>query len=55
MRPPYAQPTSTRSVLGLFQGQEADIRTDIGLYRIYKNGKLVSEEKDISKYWNDQR
>lgn len=31
----------------------ADIRTDIGLYRIYRDGKLASEEKDISKYWND--
>jgi len=31
----------------------ADIRTDIGLYRIYKDGELAAEERDISKYWNE--
>lgn len=31
----------------------ADIRTDIGLYRVYKDGELVDELKDITKYWRD--
>ncbi len=31
----------------------ADIRTDIGLYRVYRDGKLASEEQDITAYWND--
>ncbi|MBI2853964.1 MAG: putative hydro-lyase [Chloroflexi bacterium] len=31
----------------------ADIRTDVPLYRIYKNGKLSSEEKNITNYWRD--
>jgi len=31
----------------------ADIRTDIGFYRIYENGKLKSETKNIIDYWNN--
>jgi len=32
----------------------ADIRVDIPLYRIYKNGELITEEQDITKYWNSE-
>ena len=32
----------------------ADIRTDIPLYRIYKNGELIAEEPDITKFWGDE-
>jgi uncharacterized protein YcsI (UPF0317 family) len=32
---------------------EADIRTDIPKYRIYRHGELVAEESDILKYWED--
>ena len=32
----------------------ADIRTDIPLYRIYRNGKLTSEETDIKSYWTSE-
>ena len=31
----------------------ADVRTDIGLYRVFKNGEMVDEVKDISSYWQD--
>ena len=31
----------------------ADIRVDIALYRVYQNGKLTAEVKDIEEYWND--
>lgn len=31
----------------------ADLRVDIPLYRIYRNGKLVAEERDVTAYWND--
>ena len=31
----------------------ADLRMDVPLYRIYRNGKLVAEERDISGHWND--
>ena len=32
----------------------ADIRTDIPLYRVYQNGELTAEVKDIKEYWNDE-
>ena len=31
-----------------------DIRVAIPLYRIYKNGELITEEQDITKYWNSE-
>ncbi|AJQ25717.1 putative hydro-lyase [Pelosinus fermentans] len=32
---------------------EADIRTDIPKYRIYRSGELTEEVTDIMKYWED--
>ncbi|MFC2013613.1 putative hydro-lyase [Chloroflexota bacterium] len=32
----------------------ADIRVDAPLYRIYKDGELVSEERDITNYWSSE-
>jgi len=32
----------------------ADLRVDVSLYRIYKEGKLVSEEEDITSYWTSE-
>ena len=32
---------------------DADIRTDIPLYRVYKSGKLVDEPDNILDYWRD--
>ena len=31
----------------------ADLRMDVPLYRVFRNGKLVAEERDIAGYWND--
>ncbi len=31
----------------------ADLRVDIPLYRVYRDGKLVAEERDVTGYWND--
>lgn len=31
----------------------ADIRVDVPLYRVYRNGELVSEEREVSAYWNE--
>jgi uncharacterized protein YcsI (UPF0317 family) len=31
----------------------ADLRTDLGSYRIYREGVLVDEVSDILKYWED--
>jgi len=32
---------------------EADLRTDIPKYRVFKNGELIEEPSDIVKYWRD--
>lgn len=32
----------------------ADLRMDVPLYRIYKEGELVAEEGDVTRYWNDE-
>jgi uncharacterized protein YcsI (UPF0317 family) len=32
---------------------DADIRTDLPGYRVYKNGKIIDEPTDILKYWKD--
>jgi len=31
---------------------KADVRTDLPLYRVYKKGELVAEERDITGYWS---
>jgi uncharacterized protein YcsI (UPF0317 family) len=32
----------------------ADIRTDVPIYRIYREGQLVTEAEDVISYWNDE-
>lgn len=32
---------------------EADLRTDLPKYRVFKKGELVDEPTDITKYWRD--
>lgn len=32
----------------------ADIRKDIPLYRVYRDGKLVSEEREITRFWSPE-
>ena len=32
----------------------ADIRVDVPLYRVYQNGELISEEREITKYWSSE-
>ncbi|MHB1160867.1 MAG: D-glutamate cyclase family protein, partial [Chloroflexota bacterium] len=34
-------------------GCEADLRTDIPRYRVYRKGRLVDEPTDIVSYWRD--
>jgi len=34
-------------------GEDLDIRTDIPLYRVWKNGELVEEITDLKKVWRD--
>jgi len=32
---------------------EGDVRTDVNRYRVYKNGKLIDEPRNVMKYWQD--
>ncbi|MDB5334897.1 MAG: hypothetical protein JWN70_516 [Planctomycetaceae bacterium] len=32
---------------------DADLRTDLPQYRVWRNGELVAEPSDISQYWQD--
>ena len=34
-------------------GDDIDIRSDVPLYNVYKNGNLVTSVRNIKKYWND--
>lgn len=34
-------------------GRDVDIRSDVPLYRVWQNGKLVEEVSDISSFWRD--
>ena len=34
-----------------FSAPDADIRTDIPKYRVFKNGQIIDEPNDIIKYW----
>src|SRR4029079_17306600 len=34
-------------------GEDLDIRTDIPLYRIWKNGEMVDEVRDLKAVWRD--
>ena len=33
--------------------EDLDIRTDVVRYRVFKNGEMVDEPTDITKYWRD--
>ncbi len=34
-------------------GRDIDIRTDVGSYRIYRNGELTGERREIADLWRD--
>ena len=34
-------------------GDDIDIRSDVPLYNVYKNGDLFTSVRNINKYWND--
>lgn len=36
-----------------FFAPEADLRTDVSRYSVYRDGELVDEPSDIKKYWRD--
>ncbi len=36
-----------------FAAPQADLRTDLPRYRVFKNGEIIDEPLDISKYWDE--
>ncbi|MBN8201259.1 putative hydro-lyase [Bacillus sp. NTK034] len=50
---PIIDVTEPGSPVPMLSAPNADIRTDLPKYRVYKNGELVEELSDITSYWND--
>src|SRR6201986_2998749 len=34
-------------------GEDLDIRTDLGRYKVWRNGEVVDEPTDIKRWWRD--
>ncbi|MEQ8155051.1 MAG: putative hydro-lyase [Clostridiaceae bacterium] len=50
---PVIDVTEPGSPVPALAAKDADLRTDVPKYRIYKYGELVEEVADIKKYWED--
>lgn len=50
---PIIDVTEPGSPIPPLSAPDADLRTDIPKYRIYRNGELAEELTDISSYWRD--
>lgn len=50
---PILDVTEPGSPIPALVAPEGDIRTDIGSYRIYRNGQLSEEVQDITPFWED--
>jgi len=50
---PVLDVTEPGSPIPQLMAPEADIRTDLPLYRIYRYGELTDEVTDIKKYWTN--
>lgn len=50
---PLLEVTETGSSHPVRLASEADLRTDLPLYRIYRHGKLEEEITDITGYWSN--
>lgn len=50
---PIIDVTEPGSPVPMLSAPNADIRTDLPKYRIYKNGVLSDELSDITSYWDD--
>ena len=50
---PVLDVTEPGSPIPRLTAPEADIRTDLPLYRIYRHGELTDEVTDIKKYWTE--
>jgi len=50
---PVIEVTTPGDPVPRISAPDADIRTDLGHYRVFKHGKLIEECSDIKSYWND--
>lgn len=50
---PVLDVTDPGSPIPRVAAPEADLRTDVPLYRVYKRGRLVDEPTDLKSYWRD--
>ncbi|MEK3854513.1 putative hydro-lyase [Cytobacillus sp. FSL H8-0458] len=50
---PIIDVTEPGSPVPMLSAPNADIRTDLPKYRVYKNGVLSDELSDITSYWDD--
>lgn len=50
---PLIEVTDAGSAVPKQTAPDADLRTDLPKYRIFKDGELVEEVTDISEYWQD--
>lgn len=50
---PLLEVTDEGAFVPVKTAPNADLRTDIPKYRVYKNGEMIKEVTDISSYWSD--
>lgn len=50
---PVLEVTDPGSFRPVSTAPEADLRTDVPGYRVYRNGKLVDEPENLHSYWRD--
>ncbi|MBM7551949.1 putative hydro-lyase [Thalassobacillus pellis] len=50
---PVLDVTEPGSPVPRMAAPEADLRTDVPKYRVFRNGELVDERKDIIDYWKE--
>lgn len=48
---PLLDVTDIGSSKPVYLGEDADIKTDIGFYRVYRNGKLTETLTDLNEIW----
>ncbi len=50
---PVLEVTATGSARPTTMAPEADLRTDLPRYRVFRDGTLVDEPTDVTQYWRD--
>ena len=50
---PVLEVTDTGSACPVGVAPHADLRTDLPRYRVFRDGQLVDEPTDVTRYWRD--